>query len=378
MTTALGQNYRSTSHIVECADSLIRNNPRLIENSLFTENGPGREIGYEVFVDEEDEAETIVQEIRLLTREHGYRPSDCAVLYRVNAASRPIEKACLDAGIRYRIIGGTNFYRRKEVRDTLAYLRLLENKYDRLALDRVINTPPRKLGPKSLSTLEAYSRQTGTAMYEALERIARYQELPKGLPKNALPHISDFIGTLETLRAEATHLPIHELIATVLRETRLDEVIHEASTETNNRWENISTLMATAEKHHIGPAARNLEEFLENAALMSQEDYEDGPDDAITLITLHKSKGTEYPIVFVTGLEEGTLPHNRSLFSAEQVNEERRLCYVGITRAKEMLYLSRTGRPRSFRRYEEEDTGNRAGESRFIGEIFNNPQDNTL
>ena len=370
VTTALGQNYRSTGRIVESADCLIRNNPRLVENSLFTENGPGREIGYEVFGDEDEEAETIVREIRLLTREHGYQPNDCAVLYRTNAASRPIEKACLDAGVRYRIIGGTTFYRRKEVRDTLAYLRLMENQYDRMALDRVINTPPRKLGPKSLNVLNAWSREMGVPMYEGLERITRYQEGPRNLPKSAVRPISDFVGTLDMLRRAASEMPLHELIHTLLRETRLDELIHEGSTETNDRWENIVTLMATAEKHHSGPANANLGDFLENAALMAQEDFDEATDEAVTLITLHKSKGTEYPIVFITGLEEGTLPHNKSLYSEEQINEERRLCYVGITRAKERLYLSRTGRTRSFRRFEEEETGNRAAESRFIAEIF--------
>ena len=203
-----------------------------------------------------------------------------------------------------------------------------------------------------------------------MELIANDFEVPKGIGKKAINSITDFVNLMELMRRAAKEMPCEELILTLLRETKLDEAIMEASDTANDRWANIQTLMSTAARNHTGPAAQNLEDFLEQAALMAQEDSDDAHSDALTLITLHKAKGTEYPVVFIIGLEEGTLPHRKSLSTPKEIQEERRLCYVGITRAKERLYLSRSRRTRSFRSYEEEATGPFTNESRFLQEIF--------
>ena len=370
VTTALGENYRSTKNIVTASHSLIRRNPRPIDNLLYTNNHRGPELSYELFYDEQDEATAIVDEINLLSTEREYSPGDCAVLYRTNAASKPIEEACLHSAMKYRIIGGTSFYRRKEVRDTMAYLKLLVNRYDRIAFGRVINTPPRGLGAKSLASVNDWAHQLGIPVYDALEQIANGLGQPPKFSKRAVASVRSFIVTMDLMREAAQELPCDQLLQYLLRETGMDQLITESSDTTNDRWANIQTLISTAARNHTGPAVNNLEEFLENAALLAQDENEEHDADALTLITLHKSKGTEYPVIFMIGLEEGTLPHKRSLSTPREIQEERRLCYVGITRAKERLYLSRTRRTRSYRNYEEDSTGPLTTESRFLEEML--------
>ena len=369
----LGENYRSTRRIVDASHSLILRNPRPIPNPLFTNNPIGPDISYETFQDESEEAQTIIEEIKLLREEERYSPGQCAVLYRTNAASRPIEEACLHAGLQYRIVGATTFYRRKEIRDTLAYLKLLLNRHDRIAFSRVINTPPRGLGQKSLQILAQRAQEAGQPVYSFMELIARDFEIPKGLGKKAINSITQFIQTMDLMRHASAELSCQELILTILRETKLDEQIMDSSDTTNDRWANVQTLISTAARNHSGPASENLEDFLEQAALMAQEDNEDPQADALTLITLHKAKGTEYPVVFIIGLEEGTLPHKKSLNAPKDIQEERRLFYVGVTRAQQKLYISNTRRTRSFRHFEEEATGPFTKESRFLDELFANP-----
>ena len=375
VTTALGENYRSTKTIVAASDSLIRRNPRPIDNVLYTNNKRGARISYQVFYDETDEATTIVDEINLLSNERGYSPGDCAVLYRTNAASKPIEEACLHSAMKYRIVGGTSFYRRKEVRDTMAYLKLLVNRYDRVAFGRVINTPPRGLGPKTLASVTEWAHQLGIPVYDALDQISNGLGQPPKFAKKAASSVRDFIVTMDLMREAAQDTPCDQLIQFLLRETGLDQLITDSSDTTNDRWANIQTLISTAARNHTGPAVNNLEDFLENAALLAQDENEEYDTDALTLITLHKSKGTEYPVIFIIGLEEGTLPHKRSLSTPREIQEERRLCYVGITRAKDRVYISRTRRTRSYRSYEEDSTGPYTKESRFIEEMFDVPNE---
>ena len=375
VTTALGENYRSTKTIVAASASLIRRNPRPIDNVLYTNNKSGPRISYEVFYDELDEATAIVDEINLLSTERDYSPGDCAVLYRTNAASKPIEEACLHSAMKYRIIGGTSFYRRKEVRDTMAYLRLLVNRHDRVAFGRVINTPPRGLGAKSLASVTEWAHQLGIPVYDALDQISNGLGQPPKFAKKAASSVRNFIETMDLMREAAQDTPCDQLIQLLLRETGLDQLITDSSDTTNDRWANIQTLISTAARNHTGPAVNNLEDFLENAALLAQDENEEYDADALTLITLHKSKGTEYPVIFMIGLEEGTLPHKRSLSTPREIQEERRLCYVGITRAKEHVYVSRTRRTRSYRSYEEDSTGPSTTESRFIEEMFDLPNE---
>jgi ATP-dependent DNA helicase UvrD/PcrA len=369
----LDQNYRSTQTILDSAHSVIALNKQRKEKNLWTENGPGTPIVVHEAYDQEDEAAFVGEEIKRLvaeTAEPRYRNRDVAVMYRTNAQSRPMEEALIRRNIPYRLVGGTRFYERREVKDLLAYLRLIQNPFDSVALMRVINTPTRGIGDRTLGELNRWAREKGIPPYAGLQLVADTErDSPEG-PTSAHPFqkrtagaLLRFLGLLNELIEMSKRASLSELLDAVI--DRSDYKPHIMSADDGEeRWENVQELRAVTIQYDELKPEHALASFLEDVALITDVD-EMEESDSVTLITLHAAKGLEFPVVFIIGLEEGILPHMRSLESGnpEQLEEERRLCYVGMTRAKEHLYLLRAFR-RAF-------TGHHPA-SRFLSDI---PQD---
>lgn len=324
----LEQNYRSTGTILEAANHVIKHNTNRTDKKLWTENPQGLPITVIECSDEQDEGDFIIQEIRTLIQS-GKSYNDIAVLYRMNAQSRLLEEAFLRQSIPYRLIGALRFYERKEIKDVLAFVRYLANQNDVVSLERVINTPPRGIGDKTfqkvLDVLQA-------------ERNGQLSQEP--MP----PKAGDFLAAMEELRkiaGLANDVPTMgpaEIIDAVIRRTGYKDYINDGTVEGESRWENIEELMRVASQ------LESLDQFLEEVALVADVDNYDPNQEAVILMTLHAAKGLEFPVVFMTGMEEGIFPHSRSLMDPTQMEEERRLCYVGMTRAKEQLYLVRAAR----------------------------------
>ena len=300
------QNYRSTKNILAAAQDVIEKNTLRSEKKLWTDNEEGmKAIAYEA-KNEIDEIEFLKNEISAFSRVNSL--NDFAVLYRTNAQSRIIEEIFLQNNIPYRLIGALRFYDRKEIKDILAYLKLIHNESDKVSLRRIINTPTRGIGKKSqTSTLEI---------------------------QNDNPKIKKFNTMIENLRKLSKKLKVDELIDEVVLETNYKDYILDGTEEGEMRWENIEELKSVAQK------SENLEEFLENVALVSDIDNYNKDAEVVTLMTLHNAKGLEFPIVFMVGMEEGLFPHANSFFEPQEIEEERRLCYVGMTRAQKRLYLT--------------------------------------
>lgn len=301
----LEQNYRSTKSIIGAAQELIKNNNQRTEKSLWTENKEGLPITLYQAMDEKDEVEFMAQEIISLQKYHNL--SEFVILYRTNAQSRIIEEVMLKNDLPYRIIGALRFYERKEIKDMIAYLRLIVNPHDQVSLTRVINVPTRGIGTKSL---EKY-------LYDKIEN----------------EKIKTFLELLADFREKANKLPLNELLDYILERSGYKTWLMDGTQEGENRLENLKEL-----KSVIGEA-KSLDEFLEKVALISDVDNYVFGHEAINIMTLHNAKGLEFPVVFIAGMEEGLFPHSRSLDSPIDLEEERRLCYVGMTRAKERLYL---------------------------------------
>lgn len=372
----LDQNYRSTQTILDSAHAIIALNKQRKEKNLWTENGAGSAIVVHEAYDEENEAAFVAEELQRLRREEKLAHHDIAVMYRTNAQSRPLEEALVRRGIPYRLVGGTRFYERREVKDLLAYLRLLQNPFDSVALMRVINVPPRGIGDKTLAELNRWSRQREVPPYAILQLIADRERdsldaassepgengspLARGtgegsgvrashpFQKRTAGALLRFLGLLNELIAQAKTASLADLLDAVI--DRTDYKPHLMSEpDGEERWENVQELRAVTSQYDELKPEHALASFLEDVALITDVDEYDERMDAITLITLHAAKGLEFPAVFIVGTEEGVLPHMRSLESGnpEQLEEERRLCYVGMTRAKRHLYLVRAFR-RSF------------------------------
>jgi len=338
-TVYLEENYRSLPAILEAAEGVIRANTlRIARGMVPVRRGVAPVVLYEAS-DEGEEASWVVGEIEGLVRQGGVSYRHCAVLYRTHAQSRALEEAFLRHGIPYRIVGAIRFYQRREVKDVLAYLRLLVNPRDGVSLHRVINTPPRGIGPKAYDALTLYAQGQGRAPGEVLLRLARGEEAPflAGPPGAALHR---FASLLDTLTAEAGRRDVATLLDVVVEGTGYREWLL-AQEEGEARWENILELRGLAGAFSSLPPPQGLIAFLERIALLSEQDEMETQSDAVTLITLHQAKGLEFPVVFLVGLEEGILPHYRSLDTPEEVEEERRLLYVGMTRAQDRLYLLR-------------------------------------
>ena len=347
-TIALEQNYRSTATILEAAKSLISANGIRLEKDLFTENPQGNPVVVHEAYDADEEAAYVVSEIERLVRGERMKAGDCAVMYRVNAQSRALEEACLHLGLKYRLVGGVRFYHRREVKDLLAYLHFLQNPLDEVNLSRLINVPPRGIGAKTLQDLRGWAQEQNLALYTAMQQVAAATNSggrsPVRLAPRAVRSITAFVTLAERLIEVARRAPVVQLIDLVLEESGLRHYIQNSDDAPEERWDNLQEVRQLAQEFNAEDPPNGLASLLERVSLVAEVDGYEDADDSLTLITLHQAKGLEFPVVFITGLEEGLLPHVRSMDSQAELEEERRLCYVGITRAMERLYLLRAFR----------------------------------
>ena len=331
----LEQNYRSTKSILAAANAVITKNQQRTDKKLWTENSEGEKLKIWEVSDERAEAETIVQEIiKLSSQQTTTNYHDFAILYRVNAQSRSIEEAFLRAGIPYQIVGGTRFYERREIKDVLAYLRVLANHQDLIALLRIINVPPRGIGTSTLAKLRSLTDETGKNMFD----LAVDPKLSQQLGNNH-SGLKDFAKLIKQLQSEKAELVVHELIELVIKTTGYKDYILDGSSEGEDRYQNLRELVAVATKYSELEPIAGLRLFLAEVSLLSDVDQWQQQPDTVTLMTLHAAKGLEFPYVFIPGMEEGIFPHSRSSIDPQALEEERRLAYVGITRAKEQLNL---------------------------------------
>ncbi|MDA0271414.1 MAG: UvrD-helicase domain-containing protein [Chloroflexi bacterium] len=344
----LEQNYRSTGHILRASHAVIQQAEGRPEKNLWTENPDGEPvIEFEASYSEE-EGQFISGEIRRLIRVDGRSPGDFAVMYRTNAQSRAIEEAFLASGVRYRIVGGTRFYDRKEIRDLIAYLRLIHNEYDTVAFERIVNVPTRGIGARTVAEVSSAAAEAGLSPVAMAHRAAAGDPSP-GVPvlaSRARGALIAFVQMYDRLRDSRGEASVSTLLDRVLEEIGYREHLKKTEGEhAEVRWENVQELRAVANEYQEVEEDSTLASFLEEVALVSDVDdpSADQPD-SVTLITLHAAKGLEYPVVFLAGMEEGILPHVRSLDDPKQMEEERRVCYVGMTRARERLYLTRAKR----------------------------------
>lgn len=315
----LDQNYRSTQIILNAASAVISRNKNQREKRLWTEQQGGSQIMLSVTENERTEAAYLLKTLQE-QQAHGYSLKDMVVLYRTNAQSRIFEEVLLENNIPYKIVGGVRFYQRKEIKDILAYIRLLLNEKDAMSLKRIINVPPRGIGKKSL---EFYRDRT--------------LKLPGRTKTQALDAFDALLaGLYNAIHQETGSGFIKHLVSTI----KYREYLEETQPQAEERWQNIEELVSVAKQYNDLVPPTGLEKLLEDAALMSEQDEQNAPQDAINLMTLHAAKGLEFRIVFLVGLEEGIFPHARALFSPSELEEERRLCYVGLTRAKEKVFLS--------------------------------------
>ncbi len=331
----LEQNYRCTQNILNAANSVIKNNEVKYKKKLWTENEEGALPTFHVSDDEYDEGRYIVEEINHLRREDYYKYSDFAILYRMNSQSRAIEEILRREDIPYKIVGGLKFYERKEIKDIIAYLRLINNPSDNLALKRIINEPKRGIGKTSLDKIQAISEQTGIPMYQIIKEADQY-----GLSR-VYSNTQGFIEVIEDLISKKDEYTITELIKHTLKETGYTKALEdENSIEAENRIENLEEFLTVAVQFEEEEADNDLSTFLEGITLSSDIDGMDEEEESVTLMTLHSAKGLEFPVVFLVGMEEGIFPGYKSIGEPKELEEERRLCYVGITRAKNNLYLT--------------------------------------
>lgn len=338
-TILLEQNYRSRQNILDAAMSVIDRARNRKRKQLFTDRGEGEKIFFYEAPDDYAEASFVVDSIAQLVASRQFEPGDCAVMYRTNAMSRLIEEAFLQARLPYRLVGAQRFYGRREVKDIIGFLRLIHNPADEASLDRIINVPPRGIGEKTLTTLHMVARQNEMQPGNVLIDLARGDQSPfwKSFTGRAALPLADFGGMLATWRIAAQTLNIPELFDRVVKDLNFKEYIDDQSEEGEDRWENVIELKRLADEY----STRMLDEFLENIALISDQDTI-AEGNVPTLLTLHAAKGLEFGAVFIVGLDDGILPHSRSFDDPESMEEERRLFYVGITRAKDKLYLIRS------------------------------------
>ena len=321
----LEENYRSTKTILNAANSVIKHNKIRKDKNLWTQNEEGSKIIYYKAFDEKDESNYVVKEVKRLINEKNVSPNDICVLYRANAQSRTIEEAFLTSNISYNIVGAFAFYNRKEIKDLIAYLKLIYNNKDDVSLLRVINYPKRGIGNKAIENLAIKSNVLDKSLYEVIDSG---KEL-------------EFKNMIEEIKKEESHLTLTELIDMVLDKSGMKKSLEdEKSIEADIRLENLEEFKSIAKAMEINEGIVSLEELLDKLALVSDvSEQKNDNEDKVTLMTMHAVKGLEYDYVFVVGVEEGLFPHSNSLESNDELEEERRLCYVAITRAKKKLYL---------------------------------------
>ena len=331
----LEQNYRCTGNILKAANAVIKHNENKYDKKLWTENEEGHLPCIYCGEDEYDEGRYIVEQINHLKTEEYYKNSDFTILYRMNAQSRAIEDILMREGIPYKVIGGLKFYERKEIKDIIAYLRLIHNSADNLSLKRIINEPKRGIGKTSIEQIQEISDKTGNSMYEIIRNAQEY-----GLTR-VFSNSRDFIEQIEYLKSKKDELKISDLIKETLNKTGYTKALeNENSVEAETRIENLEEFLTVAIEFEEESADNTLAEFLENITLSSDIDGMEDQDDLVTLMTLHSAKGLEFPVVFLVGMEEGIFPGYKSIGEPQALEEERRLFYVGITRAKQYLYLT--------------------------------------
>ncbi|MCS3702237.1 ATP-dependent helicase [Salinibacter ruber] len=361
-TIRLERNYRSTENIICLADSIIEENDDQIEKSLWTDNAEGEYVALMEALSEKDEAQKIERRVRDLHLRDGMEYGDFAVLYRTNAQSRAVEEALRKENVPYRVIGGTSFYERKEIKDVLAYLKLLVNPNDTASLQRVINYPTRGIGDKTQERLQRYAQQHSLSLWQAVERVEEIETLGTRAER-AVGKFRRLIARYAS-KAGTGSVPADELARDLIQDAGLlSELRKEHTRENLQRWENVQELISALAEYVESTEDATISTFLQEVALMTDQDEAEEGDDKMTLMTLHAAKGTEFPVVFVAGLEEGLFPLEQATQEKAELEEERRLFYVGVTRAEERLYLSWA---RSRYRYGEQTSNTR---SRFLEEV---------
>ena len=331
----LEQNYRCTGNILKAANAVIKNNEVTYKKELWTENEVGNLPAVYSAKNEYDEGTYIAQQIEHLRREEYYKYSDFAILYRMNTQSRAIEEILRRESIPYKIIGGLKFYERKEIKDIISYLRLIQNPSDNLSLKRIINEPKRGIGKTSLDKIEELSINSGVPMYEIIKNAEQY-----GLNRVFL-NSREFVNAIEELRAKKDDIKISDLIKETLKRSGYTQALENENTiEAENRIENLDEFLTVAIEFEDESADNKLSDFLEGITLSSDIDNMEEAEETVTLMTLHSAKGLEFPVVFLVGMEEGIFPGYKSIGEPKELEEEIRLCYVGITRAKEHLFLT--------------------------------------
>jgi DNA helicase-2/ATP-dependent DNA helicase PcrA len=333
----LEQNYRSTKAILDAAHAVITKNQQRSDKELWTNAGAGQPVGILQVANERAEAEGIVRRVKNAVDARFRNYEEFAVLYRTNAQSRSVEEAFVRYGVPYRIVGGQRFYDRKEIKDLMAYLRLLYQPEDRVSFERVVNVPTRGIGTKSLESFYRWQRLQALSLQEALQTIGDAPDIT-AKAKNGLLELGDI---LRSAREVLDETPLPALIESLLRRIDYYNYLDDKTPQGESRKENVRELISVAKSYQdLG-----LDGFLEEVSLVSDVDSMQNGQNVVTLMTLHAAKGLEFPVVFMTGMEETIFPHSRALYDQSEMEEERRLCYVGMTRAKEELYLSyATGR----------------------------------
>ncbi len=334
----LEQNYRSTKRILAAANDVIENNMNRKPKKLWTENVTGEKIQYFEADNERAESYFVIDKMKELRKE-GYSNADMAVLYRTNAQSRVMEESLLKANMSYQVVGGMKFYDRKEIKDLLAYLRLIANPYDDESLRRIINVPKRGIGDSTMDKMMSYASDRQISLFEAIQEIDQI-----GLTNRVVKPIHEFTLLIESLIQKMEYVTATELVEDVLEQTGYRDMLRAENTlESQSRLENIEEFLSVTQNYEKESTEdKSLIGFLTDLALISDIDRldEEETEDKITLMTLHSAKGLEFPVVFLIGLEEGIFPHNRSLFEEKEMEEERRLMYVGVTRAEKHLYMT--------------------------------------
>lgn len=331
----LEQNYRCTGNILKAANSVIKNNEVKYKKELWTQNDEGNLPSVYQADNEYDEGAYIVEQIEHLKREEYYKYSDFTILYRMNTQSRAIEDILRRENIPYKIVGGLKFYERKEIKDIIAYLRLIQNSNDNLSLKRIINEPKRGIGKTSLEKIEQLANTQETSMYEIIKKSDEY-----GLNRVFL-NSREFVNIIEELKEKKDKMNISDLIKLTLKKSGYTKALEQENTlEAQNRVANLDEFLTVAIEFEEEFAENTLSEFLEGITLSSDLDNIEEQEESVTLMTLHSAKGLEFPVVFLIGMEEGIFPGYQSIMEPKELEEERRLCYVGITRAKENLFLT--------------------------------------
>ncbi len=354
----LEQNYRSTKNILNAANNVIKNNKSKIDKKLWTDNNDGEKIEYKTLGNEYEEVEYIVDEIDKICREYKKTYKDFAVLFRTNAQARVLEEVFMRSGTPYKLIGGIKFYSRKEIKDLTSYLKLIQNVNDNIALKRIINEPKRGIGERAIDKLDLLAASNNMSIFEYIQDPVNIT----GLRCQAnLIHFRDMINDLIEKKDK---IKISELMKLILKNSGYEDMLNENDSKENEmRFENLMEFIGVAIEFENENADNKLSDFLDSIALVSDVDKLDETNEAVTLMTMHSAKGLEFPVVFLVGMEEGLFPSKRSIEEDEEVEEERRLCYVGITRAKEKLYITNASKRTLY------GSTTYTMPSRFVGEI---------